>query len=75
MRSSNSSRRHITVSAQLTFSMPYTVLSNPDRKKHYDRYGTVDEDNGGDAAFQEFFESMFGGGGGFSMFDGDDDME
>ena len=74
MRNSNSSQRPITVSFhQCIYISFFSVLSNPDRKKHYDRFGTVPEDGDGEAAFSEMFESMFGGG--FSMFGDDDDME
>ena len=53
MRGSSRSRRLITVTTKniYTNSLLYAVLSNPDRKKHYDRYGTLPEDDDGDAAF------------------------
>jgi hypothetical protein len=53
MRGSSRSRRLITVTTKniLHRLIFYAVLSNPDRKKHYDRYGTLPEDDDGDAAF------------------------
>ena len=41
------------------------MLSNPERKRHYDKYGTVAEDEQGEAEFFEEFETMFFGGGMF----------
>jgi DnaJ-class molecular chaperone len=47
------------------------VLSNPERRAHYDKYGTVMDDMESEDAFFEEFESMFmnGMGGGSDMFD------
>ena len=54
----------------------YIVLSNPERKKHYDKYGTVADDEEGEEAFYREFEEMFFGkssggkkGGAFDEFD------
>ena len=41
----------------------YSILSNPERRKHYDKYGTVADDEEGEAAFFREFEEMFFGGG------------
>ena len=49
------------------------MLSNPERKRHYDKYGTVAEDEQGEAEFFEEFETMFFGGGMFGQ--GGDDMD
>ena len=51
-------------------SEAYSVLSNPDRRRHYDKYGTVADDEESEAAFFEEFEQMFFGGAG--MFGGSD---
>src|SRR2546430_16512344 len=48
----------------------YTVLSDPDKRAHYDRFGTVGAPGGGfgDAGFgtifEDIFENLFAGGGG-----------
>lgn len=42
----------------------YDVLKDPDKKSHYDTYGTMDNFGGGYSAptdFTDFFRSMFGG--------------
>lgn len=51
------------------------VLSNPQRRKHYDKYGTVEDDmHDEDVSFKEF-ERMFGmGGKGDDFFDHFDDF-
>eukprot|EP00347_Sterkiella_histriomuscorum_P019111 403342909 len=49
-------------------SEAYSVLSNPQRRKHYDKYGTVDDDMSENDDFFAHFEDMFRGGHG----DGDD---
>ena len=70
-RSSNLSPKHIRVGISiLTYFC--LVLSNPERRRHYDKYGTVADDEEGEAAFFKEFEEMFFGGGFFSM---NDDME
>lgn len=52
------------------------VLSNPERRKHYDKYGTVMDDEDSEDAFFKNFEDMFTGGSGFGMsFDMFDDMD
>ena len=72
MKSSNKYQKHIQVKpTHFTYTLAL-VLSNPERRKHYDRYGTVADDEEGEAAFFKDFEEMFFGGGFFSM---DDDME
>ena len=38
------------------------MLSNPERRKHYDKYGTVMDDDESEEAFFKDFESMFMGG-------------
>lgn len=50
-------------------SEAYSVLSNPERRRHYDRYGTVAEDEAGEEDFFSEFESMFFGGGGLGDMD------
>lgn len=47
----------------------YATLSDPEKKAHYDRFGTSDMGNGGfqggfhtDMDFSDIFESFFGGG-------------
>lgn len=47
----------------------YATLSDPQKKAHYDRFGTSDMGNGGfqggfhtDMDFSDIFESFFGGG-------------
>ena len=45
------------------------VLSNADRRKHYDKYGTVMDDNDSEEAYFKDFENMFNfGSGGFDFF-------
>jgi molecular chaperone DnaJ len=46
----------------------YAVLSDPDKRAHYDRFGTVDAtrgfaDSGFGTLFEDIFESFLGGGG------------
>ena len=45
----------------------YTVLSDPDKRAQYDRFGTVTGPGGGDPGFgtifEDLFEGFFGGGG------------
>jgi DnaJ-class molecular chaperone len=36
------------------------VLCNPERRAHYDRYGTVMDDDESEDAFFKTFEEMFG---------------
>ena len=48
------------------------MLSNPERKRHYDKYGTVADDEEGEEAFFREFEEMFFGG---SMFGAADEMD
>ena len=56
-------------------SEAYTVLSNPERRRHYDKYGTVaDDEEGEEAFFREFEEMFFGGGGMFDMDGGFDEF-
>lgn len=47
-------------------SQAYSILSDPDSKARFDRYGTVDEGVGGEnfTGFQDIFESFFGFGSG-----------
>ena len=72
MKSLNKFQKLIQVINPLSHLTFLIVLSNPERRKHYDRYGTVADDEEGEAAFFKEFEEMFFGGGFFSM---DDDME
>ena len=47
-------------------------MSNPERRKYYDKFGKVDEDFGSEDDFFKEFEDMFGFGGSdmfFSHFD------
>ena len=48
------------------------VLSNPERRRHYDKYGTVADDEDDEAEFFAEFENMMFGGG---MFGGGDDVD
>jgi DnaJ-class molecular chaperone len=44
-------------------------LINPERRAHYDKYGTVMDDMESEEAYFKEFESMFmGGGNGFDFF-------
>jgi molecular chaperone DnaJ len=47
-------------------SEAYTVLSDADKRKHYDTFGTYDDSMGSGAAFNmnDIFSDLFGGGGG-----------
>ena len=67
----------INITVELDFEVDliyvYIVLSNPERKKHYDRYGTVADDEEGEEAFFREFEEMFFGGGMFGS--GGDDFD
>ena len=48
-------------------SEAYTVLSDPDKRAQYDRFGTVSDLGGGagfGTIFEDLFEGFFGGGGG-----------
>ena len=53
-------------------SHAYSILSDETKKKQYDTFGTVDEQEGMNMQnFHDIFESMFGGSGGFeTMFAG-----
>lgn len=53
-------------------SHAYSILSDETKRKQYDTFGTVDEQEGMNMQnFQDIFESMFGGSGGFeTMFGG-----
>ncbi|CDW84534.1 chaperone protein [Stylonychia lemnae] len=43
-------------------SEAYSVLSNPQRRKHYDRFGTVEESTADDDDFFQHFSMFMGGG-------------
>ena len=53
-----------------TVNEAYTVLSDPDKRAHYDRFGTVGQASGGfgetgfGTLFEDIFENFFSGGGG-----------
>lgn len=49
-------------------SFAYEVLSDPEKRATYDRYGLKGLQDGGDSAAEDFFGRMFGGFGG--MFGG-----
>ncbi|MBI5708094.1 MAG: molecular chaperone DnaJ [Armatimonadetes bacterium] len=56
----------------------YSVLSDPDKRARFDRFGTVDEPQGGvhfEGGFQDLFDMFFGGGdmGGRARRNGDRD--
>jgi len=53
-------------------SHAYSILSDENKRKQYDTFGTVDDQEGMNMQnFQDIFENMFGGGGGFeTMFGG-----
>lgn len=71
----NKSQKHIQVLIQRNNSI--LVLSNPQRRKHYDKYGTVMDDDESEEAFFSQFESMFAGGMfgmGSDMFEDDIDL-
>ena len=55
-------------------SEAYAVLSNPDRRKKYDKYGQTGKDDdfgfGDDSEFEAFMNMFGGGSGGFP-----DDLE
>lgn len=52
-------------------SQAYSVLSDENKRKQYDTFGTVDEQEGMNMEhFQNIFENMFGGGGFETMFGG-----
>eukprot|EP00286_Rhodomonas_abbreviata_P021628 CAMPEP_0181297980 /NCGR_PEP_ID=MMETSP1101-20121128/5538_1 /TAXON_ID=46948 /ORGANISM="Rhodomonas abbreviata, Strain Caron Lab Isolate" /LENGTH=116 /DNA_ID=CAMNT_0023402971 /DNA_START=200 /DNA_END=547 /DNA_ORIENTATION=- len=53
-------------------SHAYSVLSDPEKKDRYDKYGDADEEEDMDLeAFMHMFGSMFGGGGAFGEMFGD----
>lgn len=52
-------------------SQAYSVLSDENKRKQYDTFGTVEEQEGMNMEhFQNIFENMFGGGGFETMFGG-----
>jgi hypothetical protein len=60
----------------MRYIIPSIVLSNSDRRKHYDRFGTVDDDQMMEDDFFKNFEGMFFGssnGTGDDFFDHFDD--
>ena len=50
------------------------MLSNADRRRHYDLHGTVDDSGMSEDAFFKDFESMFFGGDAFGDFDDFDEF-
>ena len=50
-------------------SQAYEVLSDPDRRAQYDRFGSTDQNQSpfGQGSVQDIFDMFFGGGSGFQQ--------